>query len=284
MRRMAAVTALAASLVVLAPVPSGAAPPVVTAAGGRVATSVAGGGVASAAATLVVPDGLVAAPSAVTASTLPAPPIPGATRYTGRLPGTVRQVIVVSSRSWRTTYGVVTLWQRWGFGWRKVASWSARLGYGGMVLGTRRVQSTGTTPAGAYSITETFGRLADPGTTMRYTKVTDDDWWVEDRRSRYYNLMRRGSLGGFAVTTHGYNGSEHLRRMGAQYDYVAVINFNRPHPVIGRGAGIFLHAFGSGATGGCVSIRHDRMRATLRWLRPNWHPWIIMGPTSWLNP
>jgi L,D-peptidoglycan transpeptidase YkuD (ErfK/YbiS/YcfS/YnhG family) len=232
----------------------------------------------------VVAAGLLAAPSAVTTSTAPAPPVPGASRYNGRLPGNIRQIIVVSARRWSTTYGVVTLWQRWGFGWRKLASWSARLGYGGLVLGTRRVQSTGTTPAGAYSITETFGRLADPGTAMHYVKVTDDDWWVEDRRSIYYNRMRKASLGGFAVTTSGYNGSEHLLRMGAQYDYVAVINFNRPRPVIGRGAGIFLHAFGTGATGGCVSIRHDRMRTTLRWLRPDWHPWILIGPTSWLNP
>jgi len=275
MRRVAAVTALAASLLLLAPLPDA---PAAAAAASAPASLPPGASGARA-----VTSATVIAPSVV-AVTAHAPPIPGASRYTGRLPANVMQVIVVSARRWRTTYGVLTLWQRSGGGWRKVRSWSARLGYGGMVVGTSRVQSTGTTPAGAYSITEAFGRMTDPGTALPYVKVTDDDWWVEDRRSTYYNQMRRASLGGFAVTTRGYNGSEHLLRMGAQYDYVAVINFNRPRPVVGRGSGIFLHSYGSGATGGCVAIRHDRMRATLRWLRPSLHPWIIMGPTSWLNP
>lgn len=212
-----------------------------------------------------------------------APHVPGATRFDGRIPATVRQVIVVSAPRWSSTYGTVTLWQRWGFGWKKLAVWSARLGYGGLVLGTRRVQGTGTTPAGAYAITEAFGRQADPGTALPYTKVTTDHWWVEDRRSAYYNNMRLGRQGGFALRTTGYNSSERLAYMGAQYDYAAVVDFNRPRPVIGRGAGIFLHAFGKGATAGCVSIRVDRMRATLRWLSPAQRPWILIGQSTWLN-
>ena len=63
-----------------------------------------------------------------------------------------------------------------------------------------------------------------------------------------------------------------------------VIDFNRPNPVIGRGAGIFLHAFGSGATAGCVSIRRDRMAAVLRWLDPAASPRIIIGTAAYLKP
>jgi L,D-peptidoglycan transpeptidase YkuD (ErfK/YbiS/YcfS/YnhG family) len=115
-----------------------------------------------------------------------------------------------------------------------------------------------------------------------YTKVTMDHWWVEDRRSAYYNQMRLGSKGGFLLRTSGYNSSERLATMGTQYDYAAVIDFNRPNPVIGRGAGIFLHAFGSGATGGCVSIRHDHIATTLRWLNPADAPRILIGEDNWL--
>ena len=46
-------------------------------------------------------------------------------------------------------------------------------------------------------MTQTFGRQADPGTAMPYTRLTDDHWWVQDRRSPYYNQMRLGSQGGF---------------------------------------------------------------------------------------
>lgn len=238
---------------------------------------------AAAAPVAVRPEVLAAPPAVVApASVALAPHIPGATRFDGRVPATVRQVIVVSAPRWSSTSGTVTLWQRWGYGWKKLAVWSARLGYGGLVLGYRRVQGTGTTPAGAYAITQAFGRRADPGTALPYTQVTRDHWWVEDRRSPYYNQMRLGSQGGFALRTWGYNSSERLAYMGAQYDYAAVVDFNRPNPVIGRGAGIFLHAFGKGATAGCVSIRVDRMRATLRWLSPAQRPWILLGQSTWL--
>lgn len=212
-----------------------------------------------------------------------APHLPGVSRYDGRIPASVRQVIVVRATRWSSTTGSVSLYRRSGAGWMRIATWWAQLGYGGLVVGTQRRQGTGTTPAGAYPITMAFGRQADPGTALPYTKVTRDHWWVEDRRSAYYNEMRLGRLGGFALRTSGYNSSEHLAFMGPQYDYAAVVDFNRPDPVIGRGAGIFLHAFGSGATAGCIAIRVDRIRATLRWLSPAQHPWIVIGPTSWLD-
>jgi L,D-peptidoglycan transpeptidase YkuD (ErfK/YbiS/YcfS/YnhG family) len=207
----------------------------------------------------------------------------GARRFDGTLDAGVRQVIVVSAQSWHSTRGTLSLWTRSASGWRRIAAWPAILGYGGLVIGTKRRQDTGTTPAGSYAITSSFGRLSDPGTALPYTRVSSDHWWVEDRRSACYNQLRRGSRGGFALRTNGYNSSEHLAAMGQQYDYVAVIDFNRPHPVVGRGAGIFLHSYGSGATAGCVAIRLDRMREVLRWLTPSAHPRILIGTKAWLS-
>jgi L,D-peptidoglycan transpeptidase YkuD (ErfK/YbiS/YcfS/YnhG family) len=212
-----------------------------------------------------------------------APAVPGARRYTRRIPADVTQVVVVRAARWRSTTGTLTWWSRTSGGWRKVGSARARLGYGGLVVAAARVQSTGTTPAGLFTMTQTFGRQADPGTAMPYTRLTDDHWWVQDRRSPYYNQMRLGSQGGFARRTHGYNASEHLARMGAQYDYVSVIDFNRPRPVIGRGSGIFLHAYGDRTTVGCVSIPRSSMRSLLRWMAPGAHPRIVIGKARWLS-
>jgi len=223
-----------------------------------------------------------AASTPASSATVYAPRIPTVTRW--RVPVRVRQVIVVRASNWSTTYGTLTLYSRTTGAWHRVATWPARLGYTGMVIGAKRVQDSGKTPAGQYPITQTFGRLANPGTRMAYTKVTTNHWWVEDRRSAYYNQMRLGTQGGFALRTRGFNSSERLGSMGAQYDYAAVIDFNRPKPVIGRGAGIFLHAFGSGATAGCVSIRHDHMAAVLRWLDPAASPRILIGTVAYLAP
>ena len=211
-----------------------------------------------------------------------APVLPAAVRFRWSIPSDVRQVVVVGAQGWHSTSGTLTLYDRTDQGWTRVASWPARLGYGGLVPAAARVQSTGTTPAGLFAITQAFGRQPDPGTTLPYTHVSADHWWVEDRRSRYYNQMRLGHLGGFLRSTRGYNASEHLATMGAQYDYAAVVDFNRPHPVVGRGAGIFVHAFGDVTTVGCVSVRRDHMVALLRWLDPGMSPRIVIGPRSWL--
>ncbi len=236
---------------------------------------------------LPVTHASAARPSAGAAVAVPAvavaPAIPGLGRYTGRIPAGVRQVIVVSAKTWGSTSGTLTAYARSGAGWVRLTSMPARLGSGGLVLASRRVQGSRTTPAGSFTITETFGRAADPGTVMPYVKVSTDHWWVQDRRSAYYNQMRLGSKGGFALTQSGYYGSERLYYKGAQYDYAAVVNFNRPNPVIGRGSGIFLHANGDITTVGCVSVERTRMSKILRWLTPSARPWIIIGEDGWLN-
>lgn len=200
-----------------------------------------------------------------------------ARRYDGRLPTGTRQLLVVSAATTRTTYGTVRRFVRTAAGWMRRDTWRARLGAGGMVRGTRRVQGTSTTPTGRFAITEAFGRNADPGTALPYRHLTDADWWVQDRRSPYYNQRRLAGQGGFRATTYGRNGSEHLRAMGKQYDFVAVIDFNRPDPVVGRGSGIFLHVTNGRATAGCVSIPHRAMRRVLRWLDPAQVPVIVIG-------
>ena len=221
---------------------------------------------------------------AATAPASKAPPAPGLKRYDGGIPASTRELIVVTASGWRSTRGTLSLYVRAvGGSWRKTYSVPARLGANGLVKAALRHQDTYTTPAGIFYLTSGFGRSANPGTKLAYHRLTSDDWWVEDRLSAYYNQMRRGSQGGFALTTTGPRSSEHLAAMGTQYDYVAVIDFNRPHPVVGRGSGIFLHVSGTGATAGCVSVPLTSMRGILRWLNPALRPVIVIGPSTWLN-
>jgi L,D-peptidoglycan transpeptidase YkuD (ErfK/YbiS/YcfS/YnhG family) len=190
--------------------------------------------------------------------------------------GDARQVITVSARG---SYADVVAWQLRGGVWRAVIQTrSARVGTHGVVPGSTRKQGTGTTPGGTFTMTEAFGIAARPATAMPYHPVTSDDWWVEDNNSTYYNQMRRASQGGFAVTTAGVNGSEHLISFTTQYEYVVVINFNRPpNAVRYRGAGIFLHVNGPGSTAGCVSVPPSTMVAIIDWLDPAQHPRIAIA-------
>lgn len=145
-----------------------------------------------------------------------------------------------------------------------------RVGYGGIVDGATRRQGIGTTPAGTYTMTEAFGNAASPGTAMPYHRVASGEWWVQDNNSPFYNSLRNQSLGGFLLRTTGLNSSERLADFGTQYAHSIVINFNRaPDAQLAkRGAGIFLHVTGKGATAGCVSIRKERVRMLLSYLRP----------------
>ncbi|MGH3505543.1 MAG: L,D-transpeptidase family protein [Nocardioidaceae bacterium] len=194
-------------------------------------------------------------------------------------PGHTRQVITVNKTG--ATYARVTFW------WRKPGHWikrwrtrNARIGYGGMVAPHRRRQGTGTTPTGTYTITESFGNSHKPAHThVPFHRVRRGDYWVEDNASRYYNQLRNKSQGGFRwrLPPGNVNSSERLRAYPVQYRWALVINFNRPHPVRHRGAGIFLHINGSGATAGCVSVPVWYLRRTMRHMRPRWDPRIAIG-------
>ena len=196
--------------------------------------------------------------------------------------GTSTQVVVVTSSSWSTTYATLRAYEKTDGRWRLVMGpMSARVGYSGMKSYWNRVQGDGTTPAGTFRMTMAFGIKADPGTDLPYLRVRSrDQWWVGDRTSRYYNEPRLASQGGFRRTTAGVDGSERLIDYPTQYAYAAVVDFNRPDPVVGRGSGIFLHVNGKGATAGCVSVTQANMVRILRWLDPAARPKITIAPAS----
>lgn len=191
--------------------------------------------------------------------------------------GSATQVITVQAHG---SYATVTAWERARTGWRRgIATSSARIGANGVVAGSARKQSSNTTPTGTYTLTQSFGIKADPGTTMPYHQVTGDDWWVEDNLSAHYNQLRQASQGGFRTTLpeSDVNGSEHLITHTVPYQYVVVINYNMAPAVRYRGAGIFLHVNGAGSTAGCVSVPVATMVAILRWLNPAAHPRIAIA-------
>jgi L,D-peptidoglycan transpeptidase YkuD (ErfK/YbiS/YcfS/YnhG family) len=195
---------------------------------------------------------------------------------------TSTQVLVVTSASWRTTWAQLRVYEKRDGRWRLVMGpMTARVGYSGMRPAARRIQGDGTTPAGTFAITNAFGIKADPGTDLPYWRIRSrDQWWVGDRRSRYYNQPRWGSAGGFRRTERGVDGSERLIGYPTQYAYSAVIDFNRPKPVVGRGSGIFLHVNGRGSTAGCVSVTSANLVRILRWLDPGAKPKITIAPAA----
>ncbi|MFF4573499.1 L,D-transpeptidase [Streptomyces sp. NPDC001410] len=214
--------------------------------------------------TATTPRATTAPPAAQAAPNFPVP----------ASPGDATQLITVKASG---SYATVTAWAKGASGWKAQFSTSAgRVGSNGVTSGATRQQGTYTTPSGTYSITEGFGVQAG-GTSMPYHVVNSSDWWVEDPQSKFYNSMHSATGADFPLTEAGDRGSEHLVNYPTQYAKALVINFNRWPATPGRGAGIFLHVNGNGATAGCVSVPRATMDQIMGWIRPGAHPRIAIG-------
>jgi L,D-peptidoglycan transpeptidase YkuD (ErfK/YbiS/YcfS/YnhG family) len=164
--------------------------------------------------------------------------------------------------------------------WTKVfAVRDGRIGYGGLVAPKQRHQGTGTTPSGTVRLISAFGtHRRDTAWDLPYRRIRKGDYWVEDNRSPYYNRYRNKAEGGFRwwLAPGKENSSERLRDFPVQYEYSIVTGYNRAQ-VRHRGAGIFLHVNGSGATAGCVSAPRPFLKRMMVRLDPAQDPVMAVG-------
>jgi L,D-peptidoglycan transpeptidase YkuD (ErfK/YbiS/YcfS/YnhG family) len=191
--------------------------------------------------------------------------------------GSAKQLVSVVAAQRTSTSGVLRLWRKSRECWTAVAGpWPAWLGQRG--VSEDRREGDRTTPAGAFGFGRViYGVASNPGVHYRYRRVVCGDWWVEDPRSPFYNRfhhVRCGARPPFRVT------SEDLSRSPTAYRHFAVIDFNTSPVVPGRGSGIFLHASTGRPTIGCVSLPVARLVTTLRWLRPESSPLIVIGTNA----
>ncbi|GAA4037498.1 L,D-transpeptidase family protein [Streptomyces shaanxiensis] len=186
------------------------------------------------------------------------------------------QLITAVAPEAGSTSGTVTWWDRVDGQWVKAGSATARFGAKGLVEGASRKQGTNTTPTGLYGLPYAFGSKAAPrSTAYKYRRVHRDSWWCQDNDSRAYNRWTEPLARDCRAAE-----SEHLLSYGALYAYALVIDFNYARPVKGRGAGIFLHVKGRGATAGCVSVSEDAMKRILEWADPRRNPHMAIGTTG----
>jgi L,D-peptidoglycan transpeptidase YkuD (ErfK/YbiS/YcfS/YnhG family) len=212
--------------------------------------------------------------------------------------GDSRQLIVVTGVSRTSTYSTLRTYQLGANGrWTTAfAAMPARNGYHGWAWGGQRVQGSGTTPLGTYPITMAFGLKPNPGTKLAYRHADANDYWVgDDRDPKTYNMFQPLAA---SKRTWRINQSEKLSAYPTQYEYAAVIDYNRPadptvtwdaphgeyvtsHPAdVRRGSAIFLHINGKGSTAGCVSLRRADLLTVLKWLDPALKPRIVMAPLA----
>ncbi|MFH8404105.1 L,D-transpeptidase [Streptomyces sp. NPDC018019] len=187
-----------------------------------------------------------------------------------------RQLITARAPDLRATTGTVSWWQRYGHRWHRVGTAPARFGANGLAEGRTREQGTSTTPTGLYDLPFAFGLAeAPPGTTVPYRPVRATSWWCQDNASTAYNRWVDPRPRDCAARE-----AERLAGYPTQYSRALVIGFNYHRPVRGRGAGIFLHVNGRGATAGCVSVPARAMARIVSWVKPGARPHMAIGTDS----
>lgn len=210
----------------------------------------------------------------------------------------VKQVVTVTSPRWSDTSARLRVWRRTTHGWRLVRGpVRVSLGWSGWVPAKHRRQSTGTTPAGRFTMEWAFGTRRDPGGPISFRRVDGNDFWpYEPRDPATYNIFQPHKAAG---TRWRKRYRERLADYGREYAYSIVLGYNLPRGVhwsstrrqyVARrpadttaGGGIFLHVKEKRYTAGCVAAPIRDVRAIVRWLDPSLRPRIVMGPRSWVK-
>lgn len=139
--------------------------------------------------------------------------------------------------------------------WKKVYETKGYIGKNGL---GKQVQGDRKTPVGEYNLTTPFGRKKNPGTSMKYTKLTKYHYWSSDESKWYSNqLVDVRELGV------SYVPGEHLTAYGKCYNYGLFVDYNKSGEKR-KGSCIFLHCFsGKKSTEGCIAISEKMMKKFL---------------------
>lgn len=180
--------------------------------------------------------------------------------WVGNLPAAAdaKQLFVVAGVDGTTAY--VSMHQKDGDGnWKQIITTPGYIGKFG--LGKTK-EGDARTPVGTFHFTKAFGIADDPGCSMPYQKVTEDDYWSGDQRDGYdYNEM----VSIKDLPDLDTDDSEHIIDYTYHYRYCLNISYNEEGKK-GEGSAIFLHCLGPQKpyTGGCVAIPEDKMLKVMK--------------------
>ena len=125
------------------------------------------------------------------------------------------------------------------------------------------------TPLGFYQLGEGFYIDDKPSTSYPMFKITDDTYWVDDPKSKYYNQKVEGTA------KKDWSSAEHMISETDAYKYGIVINYNTDPVVANAGSAVFMHCMNT-PTSGCVGVPEDIMKTILEWLDKDSNAFIFI--------
>ena len=118
------------------------------------------------------------------------------------------------------------------------------------------------TPLGTWEVGEAYGINDDPGSKIKYTKVTEDMYWcATGSNGNNYNKLIYKSDNPNA----DYSEDEHLVEYPGVYNYLLDLGYNKAGAPY-AGNAIFLHCWRGedSPTGGCVGVAEENMVKVLQ--------------------
>ena len=196
-----------------------------------------------------------------------------------------KQLIVVTTKNWSTSNGMLQRFEKEGISWEKVGkAISIKLGRNGLGWGIGlhttpknakiiKKEGDGKAPAGLFSLKQAFGYnpfVVD----YPYEVYKATDHCVDDVKSKLYNKIvdsRKVKI--------DYKSKEHMKFPKDYYKYGIVVNHNHideKGAKKGAGSCIFIH-IKKVPTAGCTVMNESEMIEIIRWLNPKAEPLLVQG-------
>ena len=197
------------------------------------------------------------------------------------------QIILVLSDDFNSTKGLLYTYEKDGQNYIPVFEpITVNLGRNGMGWGIHETKFTphqndpkkqegdGKTPAGMFTIAQSFGYEPTPTGALPYLYTFDTLVCVDDTSSRHYN-----DIGVFSDPKAQFKSFERMRREDDAYRLGLVVNYNTDRTPKG-GSCIFLHVQKSqnAPTAGCTAMPIEKLRKIIMWLKRKPLPLLIQIP------
>ena len=123
-------------------------------------------------------------------------------------------------------------------------------------LTSEKQEGDGKTPIGIFELGIMLGTHpnVENKNGLTYKQITEDMYWVDDPKSKYYN-----KLVNISEVKKDWSSAEHLIDYPIQYEYLIEIKTN-PKNIPGKGSAIFLHCTNNIPTAGCIAVDKSIMK------------------------
>ncbi len=188
-----------------------------------------------------------------------------------------KQIIIVNSETKKSSYVKVNLLEKKDDRWKVIVSnIKATIGKNGFAKLNSKKGGDGKTPSGLFDLGSAFGYEKIFPTKLQYRQATENDFWVEDVKSRDYNSWVNG--------TPKTSLFQKMKRNDNLYKLGVVVKYNTIPIVKGDGGPVFFHIWEKPGkkTVGSIAMAEKDIVKMVKLLDISKTPIAIMGNNSTL--